>query len=81
MARSQAPLHVVPAAIVDLNGGASKTPVPPETTLRRLFRREAALEQQLLEVRRSIGAERARYAAKHKLGCFPAIEALRRLFR
>jgi hypothetical protein len=54
--------------------------IAPETSLRRLFKREAALERELLEVRRAVGIERARYALKHNLICFPSIDTLRRLF-
>lgn len=68
-------LHVVETAE---RAEEPKPPVSPETALRRLFKREAALERDLLEVRRAIGVERGRYAAKHRLGCFPPIDTLRR---
>lgn len=70
-------LHVVETAA---RAAEPRPPASPETSLRRLFKREVALESELLEVRRSIGTERARYAAKHRLGCFPPIDTLRRLF-
>lgn len=52
----------------------------PETRLRALFRTEARLERRLLETRAEIGVERKLYAGKHKLGFFPPVERLRRLF-
>lgn len=74
-------LHVVgsapePATTVPSEGDG----VSPETVLRTLFKREAKLERQLVEVRQSIQGQRGRYARKHRLGCFPAIDHLRRLF-
>jgi DNA-binding FadR family transcriptional regulator len=70
-------LHVVEIAA---RAAEPKPPASPETSMRRLFKREAVLERELLELRQAVGLERARYAAKHRLGCYPPIDTLRRLF-
>lgn len=72
-------LHIVPAGQGGSDARATKA-LDPERRLRTLFRAEASLERKLLEVRRDIGVERKRYAEKHKLGFFPPLERLRRLF-
>lgn len=72
--RSCAKLH-----IVEQPATAPAKPVEPERALSRLFARERKLEAEMAKVRASIGFERARYAAKHRLACFPNIDTLRRV--
>lgn len=71
---------VTPLRVVSPAPAPAKAAASPETRLRALFRREARLERELLEVRRGIGAERKRYAERHKLGFFPTVDRLRGLF-
>jgi hypothetical protein len=68
-------LHVVEPATI----APEAKPIDPDRRLRALFRAEARLLQQLLDIRRDLGIERKRYAEKHNLGFFPPIDRLRRL--
>ncbi len=57
-----------------------KLQTEPEADLRRLFRREAAIEAELAAIRADQHRARQLYAAKHNLLMLPGFTKLRDLF-